>query len=382
MAAEHEDAVAMDMIIGRGDSRLDRSQRDGGLEGRAGRIGAAHHLVEQGLVVVGGQPAPLFPRQTDIEQVGVEARRGRQRDHIAIGDVHDNAGGAFACQLFAGHLLHLAVDGQPYILSRRSGVLAQLADDAAIGIDLDAGGAGGAAHILFIFALYSALADAIAWQRQQRIVIALQFLGRDGGDIAQDVHHLRPEGIVTGLAHIGLNSRQIGQMQVDAGEVLPAQILDHRHRHELLVHGDVVHHLFFLLVGEEDHLADIVQRICDAFGRLLGHQKHAIIAPVAGQFGTEAVQDASARRHDQPLGNAVVFGLHHVLAAVADLQLVEAAGQDGKNRRHASAHAGGAAGEGGVTALVLLVEERHQMSLRNGPTRRRCSQPIKSAVGA
>ena len=70
-----------------------------------------------------------------------------------------------------------------------------------------------------------------------------------------------------------------------------------------------------------------VERLVDAFGRLLGHQQHAVIAPVVGQLDAETVEDAAARRRDQPLGDAVVLGLGHVLVAVADLQLVEPPGQ-------------------------------------------------------
>ncbi len=56
--------------------------------------------------------------------------------------VHHDAGGAFVAQLLVGEALHLAVDGEIDILARLARILAQLADDAAIGIDLDAAGAG------------------------------------------------------------------------------------------------------------------------------------------------------------------------------------------------------------------------------------------------
>ena len=151
---------------------------------------------------------------------------------------------------------------------------------------------------------------------------------RHRGDIAQDMHHLVAEGIVAGLAHIGLHAGQIGQMQVDAGEFLPGQILRHRHRHEFLVLGDVVQDalssarsLIWIT------LADACRALRHAFGGLLGHQQHAVIAPVVGQLDAEAVQDAAARRRDQAFGDAVVLGLGLVFVAVADLQLIEPARQ-------------------------------------------------------
>ena len=276
--------------------------------------------------------------------------------------------GALALQLLVGQRLHLAVQGEIDVLARLAGILAQLADDAAIGVDLDAAGAGLAAHFAVELLFDAALADAQARQAHQRIVVMLHVLRRHRGDIAQDMHQLLAEGIVAGLADIGLHARQIGQMQVDAGEFLPGEILRHRHRHELLVHGDVVQHALLLLVAEQDHLADRVQRRLDALGGLFGDQQHAIVAPVVGELDAEAVHDAAARRRDQALGDAVVLGLDLVLVAVADLQLIEAARQHREHRRHATAHPHRAAGEGGVAALVLLVEQRHQMSPRDAPT--------------
>ena len=97
------------------------------------------------------------------------------------------------------------------------------------------------------------------------------------------------------------------------------------------------------------------------------HQQHAIVAPVVGQLDAEAVEDAAARRRDQPLGDAVVFGLGHVFVAVEDLELVEPPAQHREHRRHAAAQPQRAAGEGGVAAFVLVVEQRHQKSLRERP---------------
>ena len=75
----------------------------------------------------------------------------------------------------------------------------------------------------------------------------------------------------------------------------------------------------------------IVSSACfDAVRGLLRHQQHAIIAPVVGQLDAETVDDAAARRGEQPLADAVVLGLGHVLVAVADLELIEATGQHAK----------------------------------------------------
>ena len=90
------------------------------------------------LVIAVGQIAPLFGGETDIEGVGVETRRGDEREHIAGLDIHDRAGGAVVLQLLVNQALQLAVNRQVNVRSRRSLIAVELADDTAIGVDFDA----------------------------------------------------------------------------------------------------------------------------------------------------------------------------------------------------------------------------------------------------
>ena len=316
-----------------------------------------------------------------VEPIGVETGRGGKRQHIAAIHIHHHAGGAFALQALGGILLELGINGQPDIFSGNARLMAQFADDAAIGVDLDLRSTRFAAHILVEGLFDAALADAKTRLAEQRITIALHVFGRDGGDIAEQVRHAGAIGIIARLTDIGLHPRQVGQMQVDAREFLPGQILGHRHGNEFLVLGDYLRDAFFLRIADLDHLGEGVERAGDAFGGLFRHQQHAIVALVVGQFGAETVKDTAARRRDQSFGNAVVFGLGLVLIAVADLQLIQPPRQHGEHQRHAAAQAHAAARESGVTAFVLFIEQRHQKSLRNGPTSRRCSEPITKAPG-
>ncbi len=173
------------------------------------------------------------------------------------------------------------------------------------------------------------------------------------------------------LADIRLHARQIRQMHVDAREFLPGEVLRHRHRHEFLVHRDVVRHALLLRIGQQDDLADGVQRRLDTVGRLLRHQQNAIVAAVVGELDAKAIDDAPARRRDQMLADAVVLGLDLVLIAVLDLQLIEPPAEDREHRGHAAGETEAAARETRVAAFVLAVEQRHQKSLLSGPTRRR-----------
>ena len=71
----------------------------------------------------------------------------------------------------------------------------------------------------------------------------------------------------------------------------------------------------------------------DAALRLLGHDQHAVIAPVAGKRDAEAVEDAAARGREQPLIDAVVFGLVEIVVAVHDLKLIEPPGEHAEDAR-------------------------------------------------
>ena len=74
------------------------------------------------------------------------------------------------------------------------GLMAQFADDAAIGIDFDAAGAGFAAHSRVEGLFDAALADAKTRQAEQRIVVAVHVFRRHRGDIAQDCTISSPKG--------------------------------------------------------------------------------------------------------------------------------------------------------------------------------------------
>ncbi len=362
-------------------SRLHRRHRHRRLKSRTGRIDAGQHLVDQRLVIVGGQRLPFVLAEPDIEEVGIEPGRRRHRQHVPVRYVHHHTRGALVADALVDELLQLLVDGEPDVVAGLARGARKLADDAAIGVDLDAADAGGAAHLVLELLFDAALANAKARQIEQRVVDALLVVGRDRGDIAQNVGKARAIGIGAGLADIGLHAGQIGQMQVEARELFPGKVLGHRHGQEFLVLLDVVQNLLLLPVGQLDDPGDAVECGLDAVGRLLGHQQHAIIAPVVGELDAEAVDDAPARRRDQALADAIGFGLRAVLVAVLDLKLIEPPAQHGKDRRHAARHHQGAAREGRVAALVLAVEARHQKSLRIGPTSLRCTRPRNDTTG-
>ena len=89
-------------------------------------------------MVVLGQRPPLIRRQADIEIVGVVTGGRDEREHVARGDIQKRAGRTLVFHQLVGKTLQLAVDGEVDFLAGLARLARELADDAAIGIDLDA----------------------------------------------------------------------------------------------------------------------------------------------------------------------------------------------------------------------------------------------------
>lgn len=278
-------------------------------------------------------------------------------------------------------MLQFPVDGEVDILSRRCGLAAQLADDAAMGIDLHAADAGIASNLFVERFFDAALADAEAGKRQERIGIVLLVFGADGGNVAQHMREFRAEGIGAGFADIGLDAGKIGKIEVDTGEIIPTQIFRHHHWRKRFVFRHIAQDFFALAIRERNEAGDRIDRSLCAARCLLRHQQDAVIAPVVGKLNAEAIYDPAARGRDEALVDAVVFGLRHEILEIEDLQLVEAAGEQSEDARHAACGQQRAAREGRVAAFVLAIEHRHQRCVLAEPTRRRWRMPSTSTAG-
>ena len=189
------------------------------------------------------------------------------------------------------------------------------------------------------------------------------------------------ERIIARLAHFRLDAGQIGQMQVHPRELVPGEVFRDCRGHEAFVLGDIVENALAIAGGDENDTADGIECGFDAFQRLLRNQVYTVIAAVGGEFDSEAIDDAAAQWREQSLIDAILIGASHELFAFEDLQLVEPRAERGKHGRNPAAHHQGAPREGRVPAFVLAVEQRHQNSLRNGPTSRRWIRLRRAAPG-
>jgi hypothetical protein len=76
--------AVVDQCRGAALAGVQRSHRHEGLEGRTGRVGAAHRPVQQRLVDAVVQLAPAVAVDAVDEQVGVEGRLADEGQHLAV----------------------------------------------------------------------------------------------------------------------------------------------------------------------------------------------------------------------------------------------------------------------------------------------------------
>ena len=175
-----------------------------------------------------------------LKHVGVEAGGRRQRVDRAGLRIHDDRGGAaLPHQPLMGGDLQFGIDGQRHLAAAIALVARQFADHPAIGIDLDLAGAGGAAQILVVDFLDAAFTDLESGQAQDRLIL-VQLLFADRADIADQMRRLIDHRVGANLADIDDDAGKIGRVYLDHRDLVPGQVLAHRHRHEAAAIGDLV----------------------------------------------------------------------------------------------------------------------------------------------
>ena len=154
----------------------------------------------------------------------------------------------------------------------------------------------------------------------------------------------RAEWIEPGEALLDRDAGQLGDGDLDARHLVPAQIGADHDRHEAMLAPDVAQHPAAVGIAELDQRGERVERRCDVAG-LLGDDDEPIVLVIVGERHAEAVEDAPARRRQQPQIDAVLVGQHRVAVRLEDLELVHAPGKDGDERRLAAGENGRSPGE-------------------------------------
>ena len=342
--AELQRPVAEEAVVRAEPAAFQRGQGHDHLEGRSRRVLAGDRLVGEREARMGDQLPPLPSADAGGEQVGVVARHRRQRQDVARMDIEHHGRAAFLAEACRDVLLEPEVDGQHVIVARPAGPAAELADHAAVGVDLDLPGAGLAAQRGLQHLLGAVLADAEVGQAEQRVVRPLQVGLVHGADVADDVDRVVAEGVEPASADVDHHAGEVGRVDLDLGDLLPRQVLAHRDGHELLVAPGLAQHPLAVVVLDRHELGDFVQRLVKV-QRRLGHQDQPIVEPVLGKHLAEAVEDAAPRRRQELHVDAVLVGQDLVALGVDDLELIETPGEPGGQQRLRAADDDGPARE-------------------------------------
>ena len=181
----------------------------------------------------------------------------------------------------------------------------QLADDPADRVDLQLHDPGAAAQRRSWELLNARAADPDARERQHRVVARVGVAR--GRHVADDMRELVAERVEPGGAGIDEDARQIGRVHLDLRHLLPGQELAHHGRDEAAVAVHLPLDPRALVLRERDEAGEVVEREAEILG-LLGDQQGPPVQLVARHHRAEPVEDAAARRGDQPGADAVLLG--------------------------------------------------------------------------
>ena len=249
------------------------------------------------------------------------------------------------------------IDGQLDFVARigLDAAFVKLANDPADRVHLDLAGARLAAQRQVDLAFHTGLADPEAGQAEHRFVGHIG-LG-DGAHIAQNMGRRVARRVIAKLAFLNGQTRQFRRVDLDAGDLLPAQILLDRHRHERRPPLQVAHDLLPLVLVQGHVIGQLVQRRLDVTG-LLGDHDQPEILTVQRQRLSEPVDDQTPGRRQEAHVDAILLRQHAIARALGDLQIVHAPGQRAEQADFQRAQHRGAPGQGPEPIGIPLHHER------------------------
>ena len=264
-----------------------------------------------------------------------------------------------------GEGLKRGIEGQHQVATGLTLLAPDLANNPAERVDFQMTGSGGASKLQIVLLLRALLADPKPGQLEQRISRLLTLV--HGGHVTEHMGHGLGEGIVSGLADLDIDAGQVRCIDLDPADLLPAQIVADRDRNESALVLGLTQDAREFLLGQADHLGQQIECLLDV-ARLFAHQDYAVVLLVHRHRHAESVDDAPARRRQQPQVDPVVLGEGGIALGLDHLEVIHAPGQHREQRRLRAADDKCPAGEGAV-AFVVLVIYRHviPMILSNDP---------------
>ncbi len=291
------------------------------LDGRAGRVKAAQHTVEQRTINRVAQFTVIIEADAGDEQVGVEARLTDHRHHLAgARQQRDDCTATTTERRFCG-LLQVEIERQRDVLARyRIGTL-EHAQDPAAGIGFDLFVADLAVQLVLVEFLDTGLADMVRAAVIDRVEL-LELLLVDSPDIAYRVREVRTLRVMPDQLRRHLDPRQAELIHGNARNLLLGQLIHDRYRLEWpapLQHAFLEQPTLFL--AELQHLDHAIEHSLPVAGAFAGDGQ-AETGPVVGDDPALAVEDQATIGRDRLNVDTVVLRQRRMVLELHHLQVV------------------------------------------------------------
>ena len=318
VTAEEKTAGTGHALLRRDDAGLEPCERGHDLEGRARGILAAKRAILERMIDVPRELLPL--RQIDLERdlVGIEGGiRRHDHDPAGQGVEHDDGGDAQVLDALVGDLLQLLVDGENEVLAAHARRRAKLADDAPVGIDLIADGAGFAPELGVQTLFNPGLAGAKSRHPHHRVRADLLLVGQ--ADIADDMGHAAGADVAAISRPVGAHARDLRRKNAEERELTPIETLGDKNREVAALAARGPYHAVFVGGADRDDLGNGIERGGEVPAQRRDDHDAEILA-ILGDGPAHAVVERPARRRHEMLADAIVVGEQLIFRRLQDLQ--------------------------------------------------------------
>ena len=309
--------------------------RHEGLEGGAGRVGAAQRAVDHRLLPVVVQIGPGLGVDAVDEQIGVEARFGQEGEHAAGGRLYRHQRAAAVAEQFVRHFLQADVQRQLQGIAVDRRRAAQRTHRAAAGVGFHFFEADLAVQVVFVHRFQTGLAYVVGALviggflfLFQPLLVALV----DAADVAEHMAGHFLERIVAEQPRLDLHAGEAPGLGGDARGLFLAELGFQRDGFEVLAFDQQALELALVARGDVHQLAQLGLG-GGQVGDLAGRQLQRVGGVVLRQHHAVAVQDQAAVGQDGHQRDAVVLRQRGKVFVLQHLQPDEA-GEQHQEHQH------------------------------------------------
>ena len=287
------------------------------LDGRPGRILSIDRPIEERAVGGALQSTIGFGIDSTGEQVGIDSRAARHREHRTGHGVEGDDRPVLITEGRLGRALQSRVHGQVQVPAGNRIVTFQHPEDSSLGIGLDPLVSGLAVQPVFEGRLDTRLAD-VGRPSIIGLVDTIEIVLVDAADIADEMAAERSERVAPGQARNDVDSGESVPVDCEPGNLTIFQTQTERDLLEMALAGERDEERLFVLIANLDDLAQIRDQGVDVLDHL-GHDLEAVGGQVLRQDLAAAIEDEPSRRRNRDDLHPIVFGQRSEVLKLDDL---------------------------------------------------------------